>query len=443
MNLTKTQSEAHDYLIDNVTTEVFFGGGAGGGKSLLGCAWILESAYAYPGTRYLMGRAVLRALKQSTLLTLFDLFKKANLQAVTHYKYNANESKIVFSNGSEIHLRDLAQTPSDPEFDNLGSTEYTCAYIDEASEITDKAKNIVLSRLRYKHTEFGIIPKLLITSNPCKNFLYYEFYKPYVKGELPKHRKVVLSLGRDNPHLPQDYLVNLERMDQKSKERLLLGNWEYDDDPSKLINYDKIQDLFTNTVEKSESKFITADIARMGNDKTVIYVWEGLKIVDAYELAQKDTKQVIEKITAISTKYQVPRSNIIVDEDGVGGGVKDNMSGIKGFVNNSTPIKSLRKEEINNYANLKSQCYFKLADYINQGKVAIYADFPFKEKLVQDLEQVKQENLDKDQKLRVMSKDKVKEFLGRSPDYSDALMFRMFFELRQYVQPMVAGAKIF
>jgi hypothetical protein len=37
------------------------------------------------------------------------------------------------------------------------------------------------------------------------------------------------------------------RADKVTKERLLNGNWEYDDDPTKLYQYDDINDLFTNS----------------------------------------------------------------------------------------------------------------------------------------------------------------------------------------------------
>ena len=42
---------------------------------------------------------------------------------------------------------------------------------------------------------------------------------------------------------------------------------------------------------------------------------------------------------------------------------------------------------------------------------------------------VKRTNIDKDSKLSILSKDKVKDLIGRSPDYSDALMMRMYYEL--------------
>ena len=52
-----------------------------------------------------------------------------------------------------------------------------------------------------------------------------------------------------------------------------------------------------------------------------------------------------------------------------------------------------------------------------------------KAKLIEDLEQIKDWNSDKDEKLRVIPKDKIKEMTGRSTDYSDPFMMRMYFEL--------------
>jgi hypothetical protein len=105
--------------------------------------------------------------------------------------------------------------------------------------------------------------------------------------------------------------------------------------------------------------------------------------------------------------------------------------GCKGFVNNSValpnPLKPLEKE---NYANLKSQCYYRLADRINKDGLYIDCKDPnMKASIIQELEQVKQYNMDKDGKRAIMPKDKVKEVLGRSPDFSDTLMMREWFDL--------------
>lgn len=49
--------------------------------------------------------------------------------------------------------------------------------------------------------------------------------------------------------------------------------------------------------------------------------------------------------------------------------------------------------------------------------------------VIEDLEHMKRKDADKDGKLKIVGKEEVKESLGRSPDFGDALMMRMFFEL--------------
>ena len=125
--------------------------------------------------------------------------------------------------------------------------------------------------------------------------------------------------------------------------------------------------------------------------------------------------------------------NIIVDEDGVGGGVVDILR-CKGFVNNSRP---LNKE---NYQNLKTQCYYKLADEINKGQIGIKInDISQKNHIIEELEQVRSKDMDKDNKLQIIPKEIIKAIIGRSPDYADAIMMRMYYQLdknfgRYYVQ---------
>ena len=63
MKLTIKQTIALDVLEDNETNEVLFGGGAGGGKSLLGVYWLLKCCVKYPNTRWLKCRSQLKKLK--------------------------------------------------------------------------------------------------------------------------------------------------------------------------------------------------------------------------------------------------------------------------------------------------------------------------------------------------------------------------------------------
>ena len=120
MILTNRQTIAIDYLEDNITTEVGYGGGAGGGKSMLGCYWQLKQRLKYPQTRGLIGRAKLKTLKETTLQSFFEVAKMQGVKNGVHYNYNQQSSQINFKNGSVILLKDLFFYPSDPKFDEIG-----------------------------------------------------------------------------------------------------------------------------------------------------------------------------------------------------------------------------------------------------------------------------------------------------------------------------------
>lgn len=111
---------------------------------------------------------------------------------------------------------------------------------------------------------------------------------------------------------------------------------------------------------------------------------------------------------------------------GWAGGVKDFLN-CKGFVNNSSPIKLNNSDA--NFNNIKSQCYFGLAEKINKNEVFFNTTGIHKEAIIEELQYVKQDKMDSDNKKQVLRKEKVKELLNRSPDYSDMIMMRYFFEL--------------
>ena len=78
---TNTQETAIEYLFDDTTNEVLFGGAAGGGKSFVGCSWLIILALKYPKTRYLIGRSKLDTLKKTTLNTFFEVCSMWNIIA--------------------------------------------------------------------------------------------------------------------------------------------------------------------------------------------------------------------------------------------------------------------------------------------------------------------------------------------------------------------------
>jgi len=435
--LTQKQSLAWSYLRDQQTMFLLFGGGAGGGKSYLGVGWLVTMCIYYPGTKWFIGRKELKRLMTTTYLTFLKFCKEHDLKEGRDWKINGQYHYIEFENGSRIDLLDVAYLPSDPLFERFGSIEYTGGWLEEIGEIEFEAFDTLKSRInRWKNKEYNLFPKLLMTCNPKRHWAYYEFVKPSRENRLQKNSIFLQSLYLDNPYTAEDYGKSLSTIKDKAKKaRLMFGDWEYEDDPALLIEQDKLDDLFTNSPRIGRKKYLTCDVARFGEDKTIIYLWSGFHIQSAYQMKKSSIKEVRDELYKIAAKEQIPTSNIIVDEDGVGGGVKDFYPGIKGFVNNSSPIRTEieKKQKLQNYRNLKAQCYYRLADYINLGRISINPEInqEIKEGLIEDLQQLRSKDPTDDMIQDIIPKDKIKKVLGRSPDYSDAMMIRMYFELNK------------
>jgi hypothetical protein len=165
---------------------------------------------------------------------------------------------------------------------------------------------------------------------------------------------------------------------------------------------------------------ITIDVARLGKDKTCILVWDNLDVIEVIELSKTRINEQKDVINELKAKYNIKNKQLVFDTDGVGGGLADSFAGCIEIVNNS---KALMGE---NYQNLKTQLYYKLAEQINSGAIVVYANDDIKQRLTQELQVLKRENADQDGRIQMTSKDSVKKQIGRSPDIADALAFRMY-----------------
>lgn len=418
------QKQVCRYWIDATVFDILYGGSKGSGKSYLGCSLIFGDALTYPGTHYFIARKKLNDLRKHTIPSIHEVFNHWGL-GKEYYVYNGQDNLFRLYNGSTVYLLEAKFLPSDPLFYRFGSMQMTRGWIEEAGEFEVAAKNNLAASIgRWKNDVYNLPGKLLQTCNPSKNYLYRDYYRKAKDGTIEGWKKFVQALPEDNKRLPPGYLENLRRtLSPNEKERLLFGNWEYDDDPAALLQFEDICNIFTNQFVKAEGKkYITADVARFGKDETIIRIWHGFKVLQRVALKKKKTTEVAAEIRRLATEFLVPMSNVIVDEDGIGGGVVDLLPGCKGFIANSKPFKD------ENYGSLKDQCGFKLADLI--GNIyEPYSEPVVQEKLTEELEQLKQANMDEDGKRRLVSKDKIKELLGRSPDDLDTYLMRMYFEV--------------
>ena len=275
------------------------------------------------------------------------------------------------------------------------------------------------------NTEYDIKPIVLMTCNPSRGWLYSKFYKPWTTGDLKSHQAFLPATIFDNPHASKEYIENLRNtLSQDERDRMLHGKWEFTNDPNQLVSYQNALALYDQPYEATSSQhYITADIAFV-SDKCLIILWKGLDIVKIIDHDKATKPETL--IKDLQAEYRVQNRNVIYDATGAGLYLKNYLKGAYVFHSGAKPIK-----EKESFEHLKTQCYFKLAEHINEGKIRIYDD-NLREELIDEVLQIKTMPKEKlDGKIKMIKKEDIKKFIGRSPDILDALAMRMVHTIKQ------------
>lgn len=406
-------------------SEILYGGAAGGAKSWTGATFLTFMAECYPGTRWFVGRDSLKSLRESTKMTFEKVFKAYGIEGV---KYNAQDHFYEFGNGSRIDFLELKFYPTDELYERFGSMEYTGGWIEEAGEVEFGAFDVLKTRIgRHLNDKYGVAPVLFITCNPKKNWLYYSFFSPWKQGKLKDNRLFIQAFVQDNPAIESGYTTQLDAIEDKSKrERLFLGNWDYDDDPAALCDFDAIVDLFINEhIQMGDRKTAAADLAMQGRDRFVAGSWAGDVCVIKIDQEKSDGPSIENDLREMLINDSIPRTRLVADSDGLGAFLPGYLKGIKAFHGGAQAFKNKV------FANLKSECGFKLAELVNKRLIRVICTETQKELIIQELGALKSLDIDKDEsRKRIVSKKDMKSLLGRSPDYLDMLIMSMFFKVK-------------
>jgi phage terminase large subunit len=414
------------YLEDDITNEVMYGGAARGGKSVLGCTWQIFRRLSMDRSHGLVAREEYSKLRDTTLLTFFKVLNRYGLKKDLDYRAWGVPMTVEFPSGSRIFFRDIQYLPGDPEFDRLGSYDLTDCFLDEAQQINYKAPQVLKGRFSVvKGDGWETIPKILYTCNPSKNWVYSDFVQPFNNGTLPLRKKFIKALPADNPFVPQSFFDNLETADEVTKQRLLHGNFEYDDDQNALVDYLAICDMFTNEHVKDGYKCISADLAMQGRDRFIAGSWNGNRCIVDIDKPKSTGKSIEDDLKALKIKRGIPNSAIVADSDGLGNYLESYINNIYTFRGGKSAYKS--KE----FANIKSECAWYLAKLINNREIHIVCNDLQKEEIKKEISIcLKRDNVDRDEsRKKLMTKELMKRALGHSPDYLDMLIMGMVFKV--------------
>lgn len=166
---------------------------------------------------------------------------------------------------------------------------------------------------------------------------------------------------------------------------------------------------------------IGVDVARFGDDDSVIAIVRGSRLVDIATVHGFDTVAVAGKALELARKHRQPGEalpSLKVDTIGVGGGVAD----ILRQHTTEVEVHDVNVSEtatVDGYSKLRDQLWFGLAAWLNTGSLV------HDRKLVAELV-APTYSFDLQGRQKVEPKDKIKERLGRSPDRADSLALAVY-----------------
>lgn len=225
----------------------------------------------------------------------------------------------------------------------------------------------------------SVIPGL-ITEKDVKRFADYygvdsDVYRVRVLGEFPQ--------------ADVDTLISVDEVAQAmQREVVVLPQWE---------------------------KKMGVDVARFGDDRTVIVVRQMEKVVFKEHFSNQDTMQTVGHVMRVAKDQGVKAHNIHVDSIGVGGGVIDRLKEQGWNVQAVNVAESPKDGE--HFINLRAELYNNLKGWIKTASLPDDDDF-------YEMANVKYK-FNSSGKLQMESKDDMKKRGLPSPDVADALMLTL------------------
>lgn len=216
----------------STANELLFGGAAGGGKSK---AIVMDAFFRclqFPGTVAYIFRRTYAELEDTIIREMRRSYPKGI------GVYNVSRHEWSFPNGSKILCRHCADVQS--MYDYKGA-EIQWLYFDELTSFPYQIYEFIRTRLRAPKI-LGVTPITRSASNPGDighgwvkerfvdageygAMIPVETYSEVLKRKEISYVQYIPSLATENPHITQQYIMELERKAPALRDAYLFGNW--------------------------------------------------------------------------------------------------------------------------------------------------------------------------------------------------------------------------
>lgn len=421
---TPKQEEFLAAVLSGKYRQLMYGGAVGGGKTYLLCALALMLCRIFPNSRWAIVRRDNGSLVHNLMPTFNQILPPGFLKA-----HNKTHKIMTFHNGSQIMF--FAASPEhDPDLNRWRGLEVNGVFLDEANEVPREVYQKAVERSgRWNPPSMEVKPPpmVILTCNPATNWVKSEFYDKWKFNALGPRQFYLQATATDNPFIGDDTKEGWESLRESDPlwyERFILGNWDLHDEPNQLIKPIWVTEAFdrwSGEPIRSEG-YLGVDVARFGDDKTVIAYRRNNQLVDLWSWDKTPGDFIVEKVIELMDKYNVNPYNVRIDTVGVGGPILDFLRARGRYVQSFKAGEKPRGyDRTVDFYSRRCEAWWNLRKMFQDGIIELNPKLRQHLLLIGDL-QAPTYDYATDRKIRVESKAKIKDRMTRSPDYGDAVM---------------------
>ena len=198
---------------------IAYGGGMRSGKTYGMLALLVILCKAYPGSRWIVVCETYGYAKKNTFPELLKI-----ISPFSTWTINYSELSATFHNGSTIEFRseDHVTYPTQTNFDGLSCSGMM---LEECQNLSKQMFNKAQQRIGSLRLPKEPKPLLLMTFNPCSNWVKKEIYEPWVNYTLPRNTMFINALPKDNPTNTKEQMETWKAGDPHEYARYVEGNW--------------------------------------------------------------------------------------------------------------------------------------------------------------------------------------------------------------------------
>ncbi|EGG76794.1 phage DNA packaging protein [Gluconacetobacter sp. SXCC-1] len=225
-SLTPDQRRANR-LLGSAATHILLRGGARSGKTFVLVRAMVIRALRAGGTRHGIFRHRLNALRATVVADTFPAVMRACFPTVP-WALSRTDWTVELPNGSSIVFGGL---DDDERTEKILGLEFATVYLNEASQITYGARNMLLTRLAQKSP---LALKEYVDANPPTTSHW--LYRVFEEGVEPtsgtpldraRHATMQLNPAGNRANLSAEYMAQLAALPERERRRFMEGEYQH------------------------------------------------------------------------------------------------------------------------------------------------------------------------------------------------------------------------